>query len=201
MVENIISTKGETMKKKITALVLSMLMLLSFSGTAMAATTYNEYEKAVIAVFEEGLDVRGVHLQINPEYIQLARQAMIADDVDMTAEQSNRIVAIIRKAYSLAQEDGGLTVWTLKHSTRSAILELIKEAAQVVGYTGEYDASTKNIIFKDTHGNIIFDRLAADVIKNTGDSYQGTAAAIGALAVVMVGAGIVAKKKKFFKVA
>ena len=33
MVENIISTKGEKMKKKITALVLSMLMLLSFSGT------------------------------------------------------------------------------------------------------------------------------------------------------------------------
>lgn len=187
-------------KKRMLALMMSVLILLSFSATAMAATTYNVNEQAVIKVFEDGLDVRGVHISINPLYIQMARQSMLADDVDMTVAQSNEIVAIIKHAYALVQEDGGLTVPSLKPETRARILTLITEAAAVVDYITEYNSSTKHVIFRDTKGNVIFDMHRDDVIKNTDVSYQMTAAAMGALAVVMVGIGIIAKKRNFFKV-
>lgn len=115
----------------------------------------------------------------------MARQAMLADDIDMTAAQSNKIIALIKQAYALVQKDGGKTVASLSPSTRAQILKLIKEAAAVVGYTVEYNAATRHIIFRDTNGNIIFDMSIDGVIKNTDVSYHTTVTAMGALAVLM----------------
>ena len=160
--------------KKISALVLSLMLVFAMSISAFAASKDDIISK---------LQSAGVAT----EYVNAAKQ-FLADNT-VSDEDAAYVIAKIDAATATA--NGVKDIASLTADQKSAIMADIKDAAAKLGATVSFDASTNTITaVKDGKSYV-----AAKVVKDTGFTTAATVGVVAVLAMGLVVCAFVSKKK------
>ena len=184
------------MKKVVYLITCLVLSVSCMSVKVMAASGINAEEQKVLDVLKTSVTVNGVSVSLDASYINSAENYMNGDGVNLTASQANIVIAQIEAAKQVILENNITDLKTMNKKFQDQILGYAKTAAEELGLILVADYSSKTMIIKDENGNIIF--TLSKVIKNTGDDYTKALAMSGAIALLLVGAGILAAKKGLF---
>ena len=156
--------------KKISALVLSLMLVFAMSISAFAASKDDIISK---------LQSAGVAT----EYVNVAKQ-FLADNTVSDADA----------AYVIAKIDAATATASLTADQKSAIMADIKDAAAKLGATVSFDASNNTITaVKDGKSYVV--ALSAKVVKDTGFTTAATVGVVAVLAMGLVVCAFVSKKK------
>lgn len=164
--------------KKITTLVLSLVLVFAMSITAFAAT-----EDDIIKALKDA--------GITGEYLAQA-EAFLADN-DVTAASADTVIAEINKAKETA--GGTIDVASLSADKKNAIKNNVTTAAAAVGATVEFKADSKEVVVTSSTGKTY--KAEVQPVKATGASTTATVAGIAVLAMGLVACGVAVSKKRF----
>lgn len=165
--------------KKITTLVLSLVLVLAMSITAFAATP----SKDILDALEKA--------GVSGEYYNQADSYLASHEV--TAEQAKEVVAQINEAS--AKVGGKIDVSKLTAEQKSAIKGNVQAAASAIGLKATFDNGTVTIADAKT-GDVVY-TTGSSVIKPTGATTTATVAGIAVLAMGLVACGVAVSKKRF----
>lgn len=161
--------------KKISALVLSLMLVFAMSISAFAASKDDIISK---------LQSAGVAT----EYVNVAKQFL----ADNTVSDAAYVIAKIDAATATA--NGVKDIASLTADQKSAIMADIKDAAASLGATVSFDASNNTITaVKDGKSYVV--ALSAKVVKDTGFTTAATVGVVAVLAMGLVVCAFVSKKK------
>ena len=164
--------------KKISALVLSLMLVFAMSISAFAASNDDIISK---------LQSAGVAT----EYVNVAKQ-FLADNTVSDADAAAYVIAKIDAATATA--NGVKDIASLTADQKSAIMADIKDAAAKLGATVSFDASNNTITaVKDGKSYVV--ALSAKVVKDTGFTTAATVGVVAVLAMGLVVCAFVSKKK------
>lgn len=163
--------------KKITTLVLSLVLVLAMSITAFAATK-DDVKKA--------LKDAGVY----SEYASQIDQFL--DNNEITASEADKVVTLINDAKAIA---GSKDLKSLSATEKSQIEAKITEAAKVYGAEVKFDTNNKKVVVTDKNNKSY--EAAVNPVKSTGVSTTATVAGIAVLAMGLVACGVAVSKKRF----
>lgn len=161
--------------KKISALVLSLMLVFAMSISAFAASKDDIISK---------LQSAGVAT----EYVNAAKQFL----ADNTVSDAAYVIAKIDAATATA--NGVKDIASLTADQKSAIMADIKDAAAKLGATVSFDAST-NTITAVKDGKSYVAAPSAKVVKDTGFTTAATVGVVAVLAMGLVVCAFVSKKK------
>lgn len=164
--------------KKISALVLSLMLVFAMSISAFAASKDDIISK---------LQSAGVAT----EYVNAAKQ-FLADNTVSDADADAYVIAKIDAATATA--NGVKDIASLTADQKSAIMADIKDAAVKLGATVSFDAST-NTITAVKDGKSYVAAPSAKVVKDTGFTTAATVGVVAVLAMGLVVCAFVSKKK------
>ncbi len=163
--------------KKITTLVLSLVLVLAMSITAFAATPNDDVKAALT---EAG--VTGTYLDEAVKFLA---------NNTLTADQAEVVVAQIKEAKKTAGE--AKSVADLSADQISKIKANIETAAAKVG--AKVSFADKTISVTDAKGNPY--TVSSNPVKATGATTTATVAGIAVLAMGLVACGVAVSKKRF----
>ena len=156
--------------KKISALVISLMLVFAMSISAFAASKDDIISK---------LQSAGVAT----EYVNVAKQFL----ADNTVSDADAAYVIAKIDAATATANGVKDIASLTADQKSAIMADIKDAAAKLGATVSFDASNNTITaVKDGKSYVV--ALSAKVVKDTGFT---TAATVGVVAVLAMGLVVV----------
>lgn len=164
--------------KKISALVLSLMLVFAMSISAFAASKDDIISK---------LQSAGVAT----EYVNAAKQ-FLADNTVSDEDAAYYVIAKIDAATATA--NGVKDIASLTADQKSAIMADIKDAAAKLGATVSFDAST-NTITAVKDGKSYVAAPSAKVVKDTGFTTAATVGVVAVLAMGLVVCAFVSKKK------
>lgn len=164
--------------KKISALVLSLMLVFAMSISAFAASKDDIISK---------LQSAGVAT----EYVNVAKQ-FLADNTVSDADVAAYVIAKIEAATATA--NGVKDIASLTADQKSAIMADIKDAAAKLGATVSFDASN-NTITAVKDGKSYVAAPSAKVVKDTGFTTAATVGVVAVLAMGLVVCAFVSKKK------
>lgn len=164
--------------KKISALVLSLMLVFAMSISAFAASKDDIISK---------LQSAGVAT----EYVNAAKQ-FLADNTVSDADAAAYVIAKIDAATATA--NGVKDIASLTADQKSAIMADIKDAAAKLGATVSFDASN-NTITAVKDGKSYVAAPSAKVVKDTGFTTAATVGVVAVLAMGLVVCAFVSKKK------
>ena len=163
--------------KKISALVLSLMLVFAMSISAFAASKDDIISK---------LQSAGVAT----EYVNVAKQFL----ADNTVSDADAAYVIAKIDAATATANGVKDIASLTADQKSAIMADIKDAAAKLGATVSFDASNNTITaVKDGKSYVV--ALSAKVVKDTGFTTAATVGVVAVLAMGLVVCSFVSKKK------
>ena len=163
--------------KKISALVLSLMLVFAMSISAFAASKDDIISK---------LQSAGVAT----EYVNVAKQFL----ADNTVSDADAAYVIAKIDAATATANGVKDIASLTADQKSAIMADIKDAAAKLGATVSFDASNNTITaVKDGKSYVV--ALSAKVVKDTGFTTAATVCVVAVLAMGLVVCAFVSKKK------
>ena len=163
--------------KKISALVLSLMLVFAMSISAFAASKDDIISK---------LQSAGVAT----EYVNVAKQFL----ADNTVSDADAAYVIAKIDAATATANGVKDIASLTADQKSAIMADIKDAAAKLGATVSFDASNNTITaVKDGKSYVV--ALSAKVVKDTGFTTDATVGVVAVLAMGLVVCALVSKKK------
>lgn len=165
--------------KKISALVLSLMLVFAMSISAFAASKDDIISK---------LQSAGVAT----EYVNAAKQ-FLADNT-VSDEDAAYVYVIAKIDAATATANGVKDIASLTADQKSAIMADIKDAAAKLGATVSFDAST-NTITAVKDGKSYVAAPSAKVVKDTGFTTAATVGVVAVLAMGLVVCAFVSKKK------
>ena len=189
--------------KKLSAMLVAFILVAATAFTAFAAGI-NDSEQAVLNELKTSVKMNGSEMVIPSEFVNQAENYF--NTIDMTADESSQIVAILKKGESFLENSGASNIADLTFAQKQTLLSYGKE---VVGMTMSYDTSSKKLTIYGKDGKVAFSAVPTltkagsvqdnSVIKTTGAEadFSGIIA-VSAVAFVMVagGAFYLAKSKK-----
>lgn len=187
------------MKKfRMLSALFALVLCLAGSVSAMAAGM-NAEEEALLQKLKDGITVDGQQVTLPASYLNQAENELMK--VDLSAEQADTLQAKIDEAAAVIQEEKITSPADLKKSARlEEVVGIAQEAAESVGYTVSFNASTKQVAVKDTEGNTVFE--TKNVINQTGFDFSSVLfAAAGFFAFLLAGVVVAGKKGLFAKAA
>lgn len=165
--------------KKISALVLSLMLVFAMSISAFAASKDDIISK---------LQSAGVAT----EYVNVAKQFL----ADNTVSDADAAYVIAKIDAATATANGVKDIASLTADQKSAIMADIKDAAAKLGATVSFDASTNTITaVKVKDGKSYVAAPSAKVVKDTGFTTAATVGVVAVLAMGLVVCAFVSKKK------
>ena len=187
--------------KKLSAMLVAFILVAATAFTAFAAGI-NDSEQAVLNELKTSVKMNGSEMVIPSEFVNQAENYF--NTIDMTADESSQIVAILKKGESFLENSGASNIADLTFAQKQTLLSYGKEVVGVLGMTMSYDTSSKKLTIYGKDGKVAFSAVptltkAGSVIKTTGAEadFSGIIA-VSAVAFVMVagGAFYLAKSKK-----
>ncbi len=141
--------------RKIASLLVAAALVGTVSVSAMAADI-NEAEQAVLNELNGSVIMKGQKLVISEEYKNQAKNYF--NTIDMTQEQSDNIVAELKKAEQLITEQGSDAgnIPEMLYAKKRELLTLGQNMAGEVGLTMSWNAATKEIIIADADSTVLF---------------------------------------------
>lgn len=194
--------------KKLSAMLVAFILVAATAFTAFAAGI-NDSEQAVLNELKTSVKMNGSEMVIPSEFVNQAENYF--NTIDMTADESSQIVAILKKGESFLENSGASNIADLTFAQKQTLLSYGKEVVGVLDMTMSYDTSSKKLTIYGKDGKVAFAFSAVptltkagsvqdnSVIKTTGAEadFSGVIA-VSAVAFVMVagGAFYLAKSKK-----
>lgn len=142
--------------RKIASLLVAAALVGTVSVSAMAADI-NEAEQAVLNELNGSVVMKGQKLVISEEYKNQAKNYF--NKIDMTKEQSDDVIAEIKKAEALLTEEGKGTsgnISEISYAKKQELLSYGQNAVAAVGLTMSWDATSKEISIADAEGTVVF---------------------------------------------
>lgn len=193
--------------KKLSAMLVAFILVAATAFTAFAAGI-NDSEQAVLNELKTSVKMNGSEMVIPSEFVNQAENYF--NTIDMTADESSQIVAILKKGESFLENSGASNIADLTFAQKQTLLSYGKEVVGVLDMTMSYDTSSKKLTIYGKDGKVAFSSAVPtltkagsvqdnSVIKTTGAEadFSGIIA-VSAVAFVMVagGAFYLAKSKK-----
>lgn len=188
--------------KKLSAMLVAFILVAATAFTAFAAGI-NDSEQAVLNELKTSVKMNGSEMVIPSEFVNQAENYF--NTIDMTADESSQIVAVLKKGESFLENSGASNIADLTFAQKQTLLSYGKEVVGVLDMTMSYDTSSKKLTIYGKDGKVAFSATKAgsvqdnSVIKTTGAEadFSGIIA-VSAVAFVMVagGAFYLAKSKK-----
>jgi hypothetical protein len=161
--------------KKLISLISCALMILSLSLVASAAGV-STYGQDILNLLKAPIyvDSVGQKLMVPTAYVNQAENYLLTHDI--TKEQHDQIITEINKEYALvlSKKDeiilsgGSFNLKNLDTATKNEILQIGKDAANVVNLNLVYDGVNIVITEKADSTKVVFSN--SPIIKNTGKS-------------------------------
>lgn len=164
--------------KKISALVLSLMMVFAMSITAFAATEDDIKSK---------LEAAGV-----PDAYMTQVDSFLANN-DLDEAQIDAVIEQIDLA--VATKGDAKDIASLDEAQKSAIIGNITAAAEAVGAKVEIDVEAGKLTVTDKAGNEYVAEATTEVVKPTGVSTTATVAVVAVMAMGIFACAFVSKKK------
>ena len=141
--------------RKIASLLVAAALVGTVSVSAMAADI-NEAEQAVLNELNGSVIMKGQKLVISEEYKNQAKNYF--NTIDMTQEQSDNIVAELKKAEQLITEQGSDAgnIPEMLYAKKRELLTLGQNMVGEVGLTMSWNAATKEIVIADAENTVLF---------------------------------------------
>ena len=141
--------------RKIASLLVAAALVGTVSVSAMAADI-NEAEQAVLNELNGSVVMKGQKLVISEEYKNQAKNYF--NTIDMTQEQSDNIVAELKRAEQLITEQGSDAgnIPEMLYAKKRELLTLGQNMAGEVGLTMSWNAATKEIVIADADSTVLF---------------------------------------------
>ena len=132
-----------------------MFLVGTVSVSAMAADI-NEAEQAVLNELNGSVIMKGQKLVISEEYKNQAKNYF--NTIDMTQEQSDNIVAELKKAEQLITEQGSDAgnIPEMLYAKKRELLAMGQNMVSQVGLTMSWNAATKEIVIADADSTVLF---------------------------------------------
>lgn len=193
--------------KKLSAMLVAFILVAATAFTAFAAGI-NDSEQAVLNELKTSVKMNGSEMVIPSEFVNQAENYF--NTIDMTADESSQIVAVLKKGESFLENSGASNIADLTFAQKQTLLSYGKEVVGVLDMTMSYDTSSKKLTIYGKDGKVAFSAAVPtltkagsvqdnSVIKTTGAEadFSGIIA-VSAVAFVMVagGAFYLAKSKK-----
>ena len=189
--------------KKLSAMLVAFILVAATAFTAFAAGI-NDSEQAVLNELKTSVKMNGSEMVIPSEFVNQAENYF--NTIDMTADESSQIVAVLKKGESFLENSGASNIADLTFAQKQTLLSYGKE---VVGVLDMTMSSSKKLTIYGKDGKVAFSAVPTltkagsvqdnSVIKTTGAEadFSGIIA-VSAVAFVMVagGAFYLAKSKK-----
>ena len=175
--------------KKLSAMLVAFILVAATAFTAFAAGI-NDSEQAVLNELKTSVKMNGSEMVIPSEFVNQAENYF--NTIDMTADESSQIVAVLKKGESFLENSGASNIADLTFAQKQTLLSYGKELT-IYGKDGKVAFSAVPTL---TKAGSVQDN---SVIKTTGAEadFSGIIA-VSAVAFVMVagGAFYLAKSKK-----
>lgn len=183
------------MKKLLSSLFVTCFLVMTCIAPVSAVGSLNSNEKEVLAALKSTVKVDGDNIGLQTGDINTAENYMMQDGFDLTSEQKTIIINNIEacKSYLAANHIKNFDAITRQQAYD--ILEFLQAAANAIGLTVKLDAATRTISFYDGD-KLIY--TTTQTIKKTGYDITQTIVVASGLVVILIGAGLFAKKKQLF---
>ena len=142
--------------RKIASLLVAAALVSTVSVSAMAADI-NEAEQAVLNELNGSVVMKGQKLVISEEYKNQAKNYF--NTIDMTQEQSDNIVAELKRAEQLITEQGkgdAGNIPEMLYAKKRELLAMGQNMVSQVGLTMSWNAATKEIVIADADSTVLF---------------------------------------------
>jgi len=142
--------------RKIASLFVAAALVSTVSVSAMAADI-NEAEQAVLNELNGSVVMKGQKLVISEEYKNQAKNYF--NTIDMTQEQSDNIVAELKRAEQLITEQGkgdAGNIPEMLYAKKRELLAMGQNMVSQVGLTMSWNAATKEIVIADADSTVLF---------------------------------------------
>ena len=214
--------------KKLLAMAACAAMALGICVMPVnAASGVNEAEQQILDYVEKGVNIQGETISFakgSDEYITL-EEYFALDDIDLTQQDVDTIVSSVKntQAYLEIHWNDEMTVETLNE-----VINLIDPGINTLNMKISYDVKSDKLILTDMDGNVlneienflyeeettpttpkeegengntVKDKINPNdkTLEKTGEDFSSTYAIFASLAAVLVGAGIIASRKRSVK--
>ncbi len=176
--------------KKITVLLLALIMMLGVCAGAFSASAATT-EEALI----EKVSASPIYKYIEGDIKNLART------VDATPEQLEKLSAIADKFVALKLTDKGASASEYSKDEIKAVMALVDEAADVMGYTYTMTDSKSPkhkddlvITLYDKNNKVVYS-MDGDAVKKTGADQTALFVLIAALGCTLLAGAVVIRRK------
>lgn len=139
--------------KKLSAILIALVLVAATAVTAFAAGI-NSSEQAVLDELGTSVTMKDGEMVISDAYINQAENYF--NTIDMTAEESSQIIAIIKEGESFLENSGAANIDGLTYAQKQQLLDYGVKVVGVIDMTMTYDFATKTLIIKDPDGKVAF---------------------------------------------
>lgn len=183
--------------KKLSAILVALILVAATAVTAFAAGI-NSHEQAVLDELRTSVTMTGGEMVIPSEYVNQAENYF--NTIDMTKEESDDIIAIIKEGKTFLENSGASNISTLSYNQKSELLNNYgKRVVGVIDMTMTYNKVDGHLTIFDPDGNVAFSAVPyltptgeisdGDIIKTTGADVNYIGFVIAGVATTLIIAG------------
>lgn len=176
--------------------MLILAVAVSVFSVSASAAALNENEQKILDAVSQEITVAGKKVSLESAWINQAKNYMLRDDVDLTKDQADAILAYIDQAVAVAKTSPKVTNGRFSTKVNNELFLLANEAGALLGisFTHLGTDNARNVVaVDDKSGDVIY--KAAKVIKDTGAETNVMPVAVVAVIAIAVMGGAVCIKK------
>lgn len=182
------------MKRIISLVILTVLTLSILSVCASAAPAINADEQRILDIISSSVMSAGVKVTLHPSWLNQAKNYLSYDEVDLTKEEADAIIAYLYKGIALIESSTYCNGRKFTTDINNQLFFLANDAGAILGLTFVHPGiNDDKIQLKDAQGNIVYE--SSNTIKATGADVNVAAIAVCGVVVLMAIGGALCVKK------
>lgn len=182
--------------KKMSGLLLSGALALVVSTNAVsAASDINASENRLLDYLNNySYQIGTQKYTVDNDLLSKAKNYLIRDEVNLTEEQVNQVIALADKGFNILVKKGIVIGNKLSDEDANLMVnEVVKPICDILKLSLSYDAANDIITIKNANGDIVY--TDDDIIKDTGNNASSSYALMSFLLLAAAGFGYTAYKK------
>lgn len=149
--------------RRIFAFIVALLVAAVSAVTAFAAGI-NENERKVLDELRTSVNMQGAEMYWSEAYVNQAENYF--NTIDMTADQAEQIIAIIRNGKTRLEATGARNIAECTPEQKKELMTFLTEVMEPVNGTAYFDSVTGEVALKSEKGEVIFKAVPTLISKD-----------------------------------